>query len=459
MEKPILAVVAVACVVAAVVWGRSARYLRKVELRLEQETGPDSDATVLARSQFRKELHTAVLYVVVGLASLAVAFSSQGEIDVLFAFVLDPRGDRLVYGRDFIREARLFEGRASDRTAGRGGALPGGAGAAAVGRAARPPTSCRRSPASTSAASTSRAPACWPATSTTSTPSPPTRLAVVIGDVTGHGIEPSITAFQAKELLRVFLGEYRDPAQALEVLNQRMSLHARAEEFVSILVAVFDDDAGTLRYASAGHPAGWLWHDRDVHPLRATGPLLLLDPAAAFYAREVRSGRRRPPPRLHRRPRRGPRRRRRSSARSASARCCAATQGCTPRCCARPSSRRPATSLDPDHRRHRHRGDSPHLLRPALPSRTPWRTSPLPPRAPCEGNLHKEAEKLGPPGQALRARPAGPAARRGIVRRGRPPRQRQRDRGRRRPARRRRRDRHRARRRSPGRAWSPTTRP
>ena len=120
-------------------------------------------------------------------------------------------------------------------------------------------------------------------------PVAPTRLAVVIGDVTGHGIEPSITAFQAKELLRVFLGEYRDPAQALEVLNQRMSLHARAEEFVSILVAVFDVDAGTLRYASAGHPSGWLWHDRDVHPLRATGPLLLLDPDAAYHSREVPS--------------------------------------------------------------------------------------------------------------------------------------------------------------------------
>ena len=51
----------------------------------------------------------------------------------------------------------------------------------------------------------------------------PTRIAAVIGDVTGHGIEPSITAFQAKYLLRVFLRQYRDPAQALEELNRQMS--------------------------------------------------------------------------------------------------------------------------------------------------------------------------------------------------------------------------------------------
>ena len=106
----------------------------------------------------------------------------------------------------------------------------------------------------------------------------PTRIAAVIGDVTGHGIEPSITAFQAKYLLRVFLRQYRDPAQALEELNRQMSALERVEEFISICVVVFDTEAATLRVASAGHPAAWLWHDREVRPLRATGPLLMLDP-------------------------------------------------------------------------------------------------------------------------------------------------------------------------------------
>ena len=82
------------------------------------------------------------------------------------------------------------------------------------------------------------------------------RLAAVIGDVAGHGIEASITAFQAKYLLRLYLRRYRDPAQALEELNAQLSTIERPEEFVSICVAVFDTEAGTLRYASAGHPAG-----------------------------------------------------------------------------------------------------------------------------------------------------------------------------------------------------------
>jgi sigma-B regulation protein RsbU (phosphoserine phosphatase) len=114
----------------------------------------------------------------------------------------------------------------------------------------------------------------------------PTRLAAVIGDVSGHGIEPAITAFQAKYLLRVFLRQYRDPAQALEELNAQMSAVGGPEEFISLCVVVFDTAAGTLRHASAGHPAAWLWHGREVRPLRATGPVLMMDPKAEYTSRE-----------------------------------------------------------------------------------------------------------------------------------------------------------------------------
>jgi phosphoserine phosphatase RsbU/P len=119
------------------------------------------------------------------------------------------------------------------------------------------------------------------------TPTGPKRVAAVIGDVSGHGIEPSITAFQVKYLLRVFLRQYRDPAQALEELNAIISAQTRNEEFVSLCLVVFDLAAGTLRYASAGHPPAWLWHDGEVRPLRSTGPLLTLNPKASYGSREV----------------------------------------------------------------------------------------------------------------------------------------------------------------------------
>lgn len=113
------------------------------------------------------------------------------------------------------------------------------------------------------------------------------RIAAVIGDVSGHGIEPSITAFQAKYLLRVFLRQFRDPGQALEELNSQVFGHERGEEFISMAVVVFDSEAGSLRYSSAGHPPAFMWHGGEVQGLSATGPLISLTPDGEFRSREV----------------------------------------------------------------------------------------------------------------------------------------------------------------------------
>jgi len=116
---------------------------------------------------------------------------------------------------------------------------------------------------------------------------PTGRVCCVVGDVSGHDVEASITALQTKYLLRSYLRRYRDPGQALEELNRQVSDYERPEEFVSLCVMVFDDEAATMRYASAGHPPAWFCHDREIKPLRATGPVLMMDPGAVFGSREI----------------------------------------------------------------------------------------------------------------------------------------------------------------------------
>ena len=286
MDKPILAVVAVAALVAALVWGRSARRLQRVWQRVGDELGPEADATVLARSAYRKELHTVTLYAVLAVASAFSATWEQRDADMVFGFVLVPVVLSILFGRDFRREARLAEDRillerraeevlSQEELAPRRWAarlapddLPDFAGFE-LGRVYQAGTGLMAG----DFYDVFRV--------------APTRIAAVIGDVTGHGIEPSITAFQAKYLLRVFLRQYRDPAQALEELNRQMSALERAEELISLCVVVFDTDAATLRVASAGHPAAWLWHEREVRGLRATGPLLMLDPDGTYTSREI----------------------------------------------------------------------------------------------------------------------------------------------------------------------------
>ncbi len=286
MEQPVLVVVALASLVAAIEWGRSAQRLQRVWLRVEGEYGTDAEAAMLARSAFRKDLHTAVLYSALAISIGIISLWDARGADLFLVVVLVPVTVSVVFGRDFVRDARLAEDRSTlerraeevlsqEELAPRRWAarlapeeLPDFAGFE-LGRVYRAGTGLMAGDFYDVFRLA------------------PTRIAAVIGDVAGHGIEPSITAFQAKYLLRVFLRQFRDPAQALEELNRQMSAQERAEELISLCVVVFDTEAATLRVASAGHPAAWLSHDRDVRPLRATGPLLMLSADSTYGSREI----------------------------------------------------------------------------------------------------------------------------------------------------------------------------
>ncbi|MDQ4068693.1 MAG: serine/threonine-protein phosphatase [Actinomycetota bacterium] len=286
VDYPILLAVSLACVVAAIIWARSALRLERSWRRLLEGGGPSgSMAASLARSAYRKEVHTTLLYAVVAVTSGAATFSG-GWPRAAQVLLFVPIGMTIVWGRRFLAEADMIEERASlerraeevlsqENLAPRRWAarlappeLPQFEGFE-VGRAYEAGTGLMAGDFYDL------------------TPTGPKRVAAVIGDVSGHGIEPSITAFQVKYLLRVFLRQYRDPAQAIEELNAVISAQARNEEFVSLCLVVFDQAAGTLRYASAGHPPAWLWHDGEVRPLRSTGPLLTLNPRASYHSREV----------------------------------------------------------------------------------------------------------------------------------------------------------------------------
>jgi hypothetical protein len=111
--KPILALVAVSSLVAAVVWARSTRRLEVVWRRVEAERGPDADVTVLARSAFRKDLHTTCLYAALAIAAAGVVAAGERIPSLLFALILIPVALSVAFGRDFAREARLAEDRST----------------------------------------------------------------------------------------------------------------------------------------------------------------------------------------------------------------------------------------------------------------------------------------------------------------------------------------------------------
>ncbi len=286
VERPILLILGAGCVVAAAVWARSGQRLQRAQRRMAAAMGPEDPGAEATRLAYRRELHTALLYAILALA-LAVGSVSGRVFDVALALVLIPVFISLRYGRRFFAEAGLTEARwvrerrAQEVLDQQGELTP-------------MRWSARLAPDELPAMEGFEIAHVYePGTGAMAGdfydlfPTSPNRIIAVIGDVAGHGLEPSITAFQVKYLLRVFLRQYRDPGQAVEELNVVLSAHGRPEDLVSLCAMTFDQMAGTLRFTSAGHPPAWVWHDGEVRPLRATGPLLTLDPNGTYFSREV----------------------------------------------------------------------------------------------------------------------------------------------------------------------------
>ncbi len=297
MESLLLILTAGVCGVATWVFARAAHHRYRFLLRIERthagegfdQEGEDAyeAARTLAQSSFRRDAHAALLYGVLMVVAAVTAAVEARAVAAVLALVVVPALFPLWWGgRRSIAEARLTQERfemerRAEQTLSQGDLAP----LAWAGRLAPdelPEFAGFEMGQMYQAGEGVMAGDFFDVFQVSST-----RVAAVIGDVAGRGIESSITAFQAKYLLRVFLSQFRDPAQALEELNAQMSSIERAEEFISVVIAVFDTEAQTMRYASAGHPAAWLWHEREVQPLRATGALLMLDSRSSYFSREI----------------------------------------------------------------------------------------------------------------------------------------------------------------------------
>jgi sigma-B regulation protein RsbU (phosphoserine phosphatase) len=284
VERLYLVPIVFGALAATVIWGRSALRVHRMSRRIA--AGQSTEAAALAWSSFRKELHTAIVY---GIATVSLALAAvwtHPAVELPLLLLVVPIAMTLTYGQRFLEEAALIEQRA---------ALERRAEEALSQQELAPRRwATRLAPEDLPEFPGFEVGRVYEAGSGLMAgdfydlfQTAPNRLAAVIGDVSGHGIDASITAFQVKYLLRVFLRQYRDPAQAVEELNAVLSAQNRGDEFVSLCVTVFDENAGTLRFSSAGHPPAWLWHDGELRPLRATGPLLTLDPGGEYTSFEV----------------------------------------------------------------------------------------------------------------------------------------------------------------------------
>lgn len=100
------------------------------------------------------------------------------------------------------------------------------------------------------------------------------RYAFMIGDVTGHGVGAALLTHAVQAALRSYLELIEDADAIVNRLNQRLAAGVETGNFMSLLLAIVDTRAQTLRYVNAGHP-GLIHCSKDgARVLEKTGMVL-----------------------------------------------------------------------------------------------------------------------------------------------------------------------------------------
>jgi sigma-B regulation protein RsbU (phosphoserine phosphatase) len=101
------------------------------------------------------------------------------------------------------------------------------------------------------------------------------KLAVVVGDVTGHGPASALITSTAQAFLRSTLRVIDDPCQALTMLNQDLAERMETGLFVTLFLALLEP-GGSVQVFNIGHapPLVWRKSDGSVEAISGHGPAL-----------------------------------------------------------------------------------------------------------------------------------------------------------------------------------------
>ena len=111
-------------------------------------------------------------------------------------------------------------------------------------------------------------------------------LGVAVGDVAGHGFAAALIMAATHTLLRSLAETRTDVAEILDLANTALLGDIGADRLVTLLLVCIDPRNGSLVYASAGHPTGYVFNksgDVKAHLKSTSLPLAAL-PDVTFLA-------------------------------------------------------------------------------------------------------------------------------------------------------------------------------
>jgi PAS domain S-box-containing protein len=118
---------------------------------------------------------------------------------------------------------------------------------------------------------------------------PDGRVALTIGDVTGHGLEAAVIMGEIRQALRAASFESADPSAILDRASRLLVASGRTV-FVTAIFGVLDPVTGRFAYATAGHPPPLIDDGRDLRKLASSGlPIGLRDDEGVDFALRLRA--------------------------------------------------------------------------------------------------------------------------------------------------------------------------
>jgi serine phosphatase RsbU (regulator of sigma subunit) len=109
------------------------------------------------------------------------------------------------------------------------------------------------------------------------------RVALTVGDVTGHGIGAALLMATARAVLRSHADEEETPERILPLVNRALARDATAGKFMTLFYGVLDPAAGRLVFANAGQGGCFVVRaDGRVEDMPACGPPLGVVPDLEF---------------------------------------------------------------------------------------------------------------------------------------------------------------------------------
>lgn len=105
------------------------------------------------------------------------------------------------------------------------------------------------------------------------------RMAVIIGDVAGHGVGSALMMANARAFLRSCLARGTDIEDSLRQLNDFLVMDMASESFMTMILGVLDRRTRSFRFANAGHRAPFYVGQGEfkIGPAGANFPLGVVD--------------------------------------------------------------------------------------------------------------------------------------------------------------------------------------